>query len=84
MEFSLNISSSLSVFEILSKLETFEKHNSKIIASNSDEDTEFLLELADKMNHSKLKMADYQHYTIWTANNFYYNKKGNLCIMHPR
>jgi hypothetical protein len=66
------------------KHEMFLKHNHKQIYSSSTEDYEFILELANKINKSKIKMADSDHCAVWYPNVFYYNKKGEICIMHPR
>jgi hypothetical protein len=66
------------------KYDSFLKKNNKQINANSNEDTEFILSLANKINRNYIEMADYDHCTMWEATAFYYNKKGELCIMHPR
>ena len=66
------------------KFYSFLKHNNKQIKANSNDDTDFILRLANKLNRSSIKMADSEHRTVWDATAFYYNKKGELCIMHPR
>jgi len=66
------------------KYDTFIKHIIKQLNANSAEDTEFALALANKINRRKIRMADEEHCTIWDATVFYYNKKGDICIMHPR
>jgi len=50
----------------------------------SVEDKFFIKMLCERLYYNKVKMADEEYYTHWTAKNIYFNRKGCLVITHPR
>ncbi len=62
----------------------FAKHNKKCVQELSDTDADFYKTLCEKIQDGNIDLVDEDNFIEWTAYTIYFNKKGNLVIMHPR